>query len=103
MQRGSGLRQAIAPRILIVDTGGTMRRRVQQWGNSLAVRIPKAFAIEVGLSRNAEVDLEIVCGELHLTPVRPRELSLESLVNGITPENRHDEVAFEGPLGSEAW
>jgi antitoxin MazE len=80
-----------------------MRRRVQQWGNSLAVRIPKAFAIDVGLFRNAEVELEIVGGELHVTPVRPKEFSLESLVNGITPENRHDEVEFEGPLGSEAW
>ena len=80
-----------------------MKSRVQQWGNSLALRIPKAFAIDVGLSRNAEVELEIVGGKLHVSPVQPIEFSLDSLVNGITPENRHDEVLFEGPLGSEAW
>ncbi len=30
-----------------------MKIRVQKWGNSLAVRIPKAFAAEVHLQANA--------------------------------------------------
>ena len=80
-----------------------MRSRVQQWGNSLALRIPKAFAADVGLSRNAEVELQIVDGKLQISPVPREELSLESLVSQITPENRHEEVLFEGPVGKEVW
>jgi antitoxin component of MazEF toxin-antitoxin module len=29
-----------------------MRSKIQQWGNSLAVRIPKPFADEIGLARH---------------------------------------------------
>ena len=28
-----------------------MTSRIQKWGNSLAVRIPRAFALEAGLMR----------------------------------------------------
>lgn len=80
-----------------------MRSRVQQWGNSLALRIPKAFALDIGLSRGAEVELQVVDGELHVSPIPPEKLSLESLVGQITPENRHEEVLSEDPVGSEAW
>ena len=30
-----------------------MKSRVQKWGNSLALRIPKSFAVEAGLARTA--------------------------------------------------
>ncbi|MFC1972103.1 AbrB/MazE/SpoVT family DNA-binding domain-containing protein [Chloroflexota bacterium] len=33
-----------------------MKTRVQKWGNSLALRIPKSFATEVGLQRETSVD-----------------------------------------------
>jgi antitoxin component of MazEF toxin-antitoxin module len=29
-----------------------MKTRVQKWGNSLALRIPKSFAMEAGLRAN---------------------------------------------------
>ncbi len=29
-----------------------MQARVQRWGNSLAIRIPKPFALEIGLEQN---------------------------------------------------
>ena len=34
-----------------------MRARVQKWGNSLALRIPKPFAEEVGMAEGGEVRL----------------------------------------------
>ncbi|MBI1915200.1 MAG: hypothetical protein HYS12_10745 [Planctomycetes bacterium] len=34
-----------------------MKTRVQQWGNSLALRILKSFAIEAGLHEDSPVDL----------------------------------------------
>ena len=39
-----------------------MKTRVQKWGNSLALRIPKSFAVEAGLRANAAVELSLVEG-----------------------------------------
>lgn len=33
-----------------------MKTRVQKWGNSLALRIPKSFANDVGLEKDSAVE-----------------------------------------------
>jgi virulence-associated protein VagC len=48
-----------------------MRARVQRWGNSLALRIPKAFATETGLESGSEVELTLDDGRLIVTPLAP--------------------------------
>ncbi|HEX4963817.1 MAG TPA: AbrB/MazE/SpoVT family DNA-binding domain-containing protein [Thermoanaerobaculia bacterium] len=73
-----------------------MRVKVQQWGSSLAVCIPKPIAEDIGLRPGADVDLSIQDRSLNIAPTR-RQYTLEELVNGITPENRHSEIDF-GPF-----
>ena len=34
-----------------------MKTRIQKWGNSLALRIPKSFANEVGLEQDSPVEV----------------------------------------------
>jgi antitoxin MazE len=80
-----------------------MRVQVQKWGNSLVLRIPKSFAAETALSSGADVDLSIEAGRLVITPVRKRRYTLEELVAGITPENRHEEIGTGLSVGNEAW
>ncbi|MEI8178082.1 MAG: AbrB/MazE/SpoVT family DNA-binding domain-containing protein [Aestuariivirga sp.] len=41
-----------------------MHSRVKRWGNSLAVRIPKAFALEAGLAPDTEVDVSVRDGNV---------------------------------------
>ena len=41
-----------------------MQTRVQKWGNSLGVRIPRGLAEEVGLGAGTEVSLSAKDGEL---------------------------------------
>lgn len=77
-----------------------MRATIQKWGNSLAVRIPKPVALEVGFRSHSAVELTIRDGGLVLLPARP-EYSLEELVKGITPRNRHEETDFGPPVGRE--
>jgi antitoxin MazE len=79
-----------------------MRSQVQKWGNSLALRIPKSFAIEAGLQEDAVVDLVLVEGKLVVTP-RPEPISLEKLLAGITTDNLHGEQDLGGPIGREVW
>jgi antitoxin MazE len=77
-----------------------MRTKVQKWGNSLAVRIPKPIAEDVGLRPDADIEMSIQGGALVLAPTR-REYNLEELVEGITPQNRHAEVDLGPPVGRE--
>ena len=76
--------------------------RVTRWGNSLAVRIPKALAEQTLLEEGSEVELSVTEGVL---TIRPRALTyrLEELLAQVTPDNRHDEIDWGGPQGKEAW
>jgi antitoxin MazE len=80
-----------------------MRVRVQKWGNSLALRIPKSFAVETDLDPGSEVDLTLEEGRLVITPLAEPEVSLDQLLAQITPQNLHSEVDFGGAVGRESW
>jgi len=80
-----------------------MRTRVQRWGNSLAVRIPKSFAVELELDHDSEVDLALVNGQLTVMPVAVPSFSLDELLQQITDSNLHQEVDTGASVGQEAW
>lgn len=80
-----------------------MKTKVQRWGNSLAVRIPKTFAEEVGLTDDSPIEMRLVKGGLLLEPAPTWAPSLDELLDGVTESNRHDEVDTEPAQGSEAW
>lgn len=79
-----------------------MRITFSRWGNSLAVRIPSAFARDLGVSEGDQMELAMEGGRLVLRPLEPR-YDLEALVAGITRKNRTGELDADGPAGREAW
>jgi antitoxin MazE len=80
-----------------------MRTRVQKWGHSLAVRIPKAFAAEAGLEEHTAVDLSVVDGRVRIDPVPETRFTLDQLLSGVTDENVHSEFETGSAIGREAW
>lgn len=80
-----------------------MKTRVQRWGNSLAVRIPKSFAEEVGLMDGSTVEMRLVEGGLLVEPASTRPLSLEELLDGVSESNLHGEVDTGPAQGLEVW
>ena len=80
-----------------------MRTKVRRWGNSLAVRIPKGFADDTGLTEDADVDIRSVAGTLVIEPVTNAGYDLRTLLAGVTPENLHGEVEMGRARGAEAW
>ena len=80
-----------------------MKTRIQKWGNSLAVRIPKSFAVEAGLEYDAPVDMSLVDGKLVVKPIVESALTLESLLEQVTERNIHKEVNIGHPTGNETW
>jgi antitoxin MazE len=80
-----------------------MKSRVQKWGNSLALRIPKTFAAEAGFEKESSVDISLEKGKLVVTPVTKPEYSLEQLLDAVTPENLHPEIETGPAAGNERW
>jgi antitoxin MazE len=80
-----------------------MRTHIQKWGNSLAVRIPRAFAAEARLADNTPVELSLVEGKLVVAPVTSPSAALDELLAGITDDNIHGEVDTGPAVGNEAW
>ncbi len=84
-----------------------MKVAFQKWGNSLALRVPKAFADEIGASDGKAAEMTVSNGKLVIeiarTQRRKRRYTLEQLVAGITADNRHEEINWGPPVGNEAW
>jgi antitoxin MazE len=80
-----------------------MKARVQKWGNSLALRIPKSVAAEVGLHEESEVDVSLKSGKLILAPLAKTGFTLKKLLSQINDENIHREKDTGHVTGREAW
>jgi antitoxin MazE len=80
-----------------------VQTKIQKWGNSLGLRIPRALAEEAGVGAGVEVDLSVRGGDLVVSPKRRVKYRLDDLVRQVTHKNRHDEVDTGMPVGREAW
>jgi antitoxin MazE len=80
-----------------------MQTLIQQWGNSLAVRIPKAFAEQIRVKKGTRVGLRVEKNRLVVEPVEKTKVTLESLLAKVTPENIHPETDWGKPVGKEIW
>ena len=83
-----------------------MKTEFLKWGNSLALRVPSAFAKEVGASEGRRADMTVENGALVVKLAKPkkrRRYLLETLIDEITEENRHAETEWGPPVGNEIW
>lgn len=78
-----------------------MKARLQKWGNSLALRIPKNFVDELGLAENSLVELQLLDEQILISP--SFQYRLDDLLAQITDENKHDEIDSGASQGNEAW
>jgi antitoxin MazE len=78
-----------------------MKNRVQKWGNSLAVRIPRSFAKALGWEENAPVAMSLEDGSLIIKTDRERAWDLDALMSGVTDENIHPPWEEESPVAGK--
>ena len=78
-----------------------MKAVVQQWGNSLALRIPKAFAQQTSIKKGSSVTLSVENGRMVMQPLQRRRHTLQELLSRVTPQNRHPETDWGKPMGKE--
>ena len=88
----------------MAPTSAAAQARVQivKWGNSQGVRLPKEVLKQARLREGDELTVRVENGRIALEPAAP-EITLEKLVAGITPRNRHREQDWGTPAGNEVW
>lgn len=77
-----------------------MKAAIQKWGNSLGFRIPALWAKENGIQNGSEVEMII---ESNKITILPSKKTLEEMVESITDENLHSEIASGNAVGKEEW
>ena len=80
-----------------------MQTKVQKWGNSLAVRIPKPFVKEAHLAYGTSVDLSVDDGKIVINPLAEPVYCLADLLKSVTKRTLHAEVDTGDAVGREAW
>ena len=80
-----------------------MVTKIQKWGNSLGLRIPKSFAKEAGVEEGSAVDISIDGERLVIQPVHSPAYKLRDLVSEIREDNLHDEIPTGDRVGREVW
>jgi len=77
--------------------------RVAKWGNSLAVRIPRAIVTEARLAEGDRLSLDLAGDGSIVLRLERRKYSLDQPVAAIKPRNRHSESDWGAPKGKEVW
>ena len=82
-----------------------MKVQLAKWGNSTAVRLPKAVVQELGLKPGVQVDVVVEGREVRLRPLQksPRELLEEMIAEAkrLGPEYEPESVDWGPDRGSE--
>lgn len=80
-----------------------MRALVSRWGNSLALRIPKAAVDALDLNDGDAVTITQENGSLRIS--RADRIDLDAMIAGLRPETFPDDDPWENvpPVGSELW
>lgn len=74
---------------------------LQQWGNSLAVRIPAAIARSVRFAAGQPVEVSIHDRTVVVTPVGRPQLTLAQKLSAFDPERHGGEEMASSPAGRE--
>ena len=80
-----------------------MVTKVQKWGNSLGLRIPKACADEAQVGAGSAVDISVRNGVLVVQPLGRRKYRLAELLRAVKKDHLHSEVVSGRPAGREVW
>ena len=80
--------------------------RISRWGNSAAIRIPKAVMKELGLSVRRSVKLTVEDGRIVLEPARPSKITLAWILpemKRLGPKDAPETVDWGPDRGSERF
>lgn len=80
-----------------------METKIQKWGNSLGVRLPKSITEDQALQAGSFVTVTQVDKKIIVERVCHKSPDLKDLVGQITSKNLHTEVDWGKSVGNEIW
>ena len=78
-----------------------MSVKIQKWGNSAGVRIPKTIMEKANLGLNSKVEIECKNQKIIIFS-KKKPLQLKELLSQITKDNLHTEDSYI-KMGKELW
>lgn len=78
-----------------------MTTKIQKWGNSLVIRIPKSFAVTTQIHEGSEIKLSLEQEKIIVIKKEKQKYTLNDLVSKINEHNIHKEISFGSPAGKE--
>ncbi|MES2537043.1 MAG: AbrB/MazE/SpoVT family DNA-binding domain-containing protein [Pseudomonadota bacterium] len=81
----------------------TAKLTIQQWGNSLAVRIPSAVARSARFAVGQPVEVSVEDSTVVVKPIGEPKLTLAQKLALFDPARHGGEVMATGRIGAEAF
>jgi antitoxin MazE len=79
-----------------------MHTTVKKWGNSIGIRLPKAFAKEIRIEEGTEVDISVKDDKILIQNIN-KNYNLNELLLDVNSDNIHGEFDSYYPVGLEQW
>lgn len=82
-----------------------METKIQKWGNSLGVRLPKSIAIAKSFKEGSHVVItESATGiSIEVVTSPKKKLRLSDMVKKMNAKNAHASVDWGEAMGNEVW
>lgn len=82
-----------------------MLTKIQKWGNSQGLRIPKNLLIDAQLGVGDDVDISVKDGIMIISPAKMirGKYNLKDLVAKMPKETQIGEMDWGEPAGKEVW
>ncbi len=79
-----------------------MLAKIQKWGNSQGIRIPKVFLKESHITVGDEIDISLNEGNIIIKP-KVKKYDIKDLVAGMPKDHKPEEINWGPPVGKEEW
>ena len=86
------------------------KTEIKEWGNSLAIRIPKKIKDALGLHDGSQINISLEGNKLILESEKnsffdlSKDMNLLRITNKITTKNKHSGEEFDDyAVGKEVW
>ena len=78
-----------------------MTTKVQKWGNSYAMRIPKEIVREMRFREGSPVSFSIEDGSIIITHIKKPKYTLGGLLKDFNKKQQHEEIFSDVEVGNE--
>lgn len=80
-----------------------MLGKVQRWGNSQGLRLPKHVLESADIAIGDDVEVIPQAGQIFIKKVSKRKFNLVEMVSRMPRKYKTHEERFGGPVGKEEW